>query len=219
MYKHHRKCTSNQETESQNNRKFSRQGNWDPVRNVTKHTYKKATQYSDSSKKPSCFSVCQIQLCFCLSHILASSLHAHCCRQRCKRGKQPTFALSLIFWPNTKDIATSASFFSIPPPSLLPLAPSSSFSCFWNGNQKNSTRSALHFFFYMAILQQYFSALNRIKAYLLTNVTSNTAILTNICITFCEYYTQYTSITKRCMKTSSSANDPQLYTFPHSLMS
>lgn len=60
-------------------------------------------------------------------------------------GKEPTFTLSLIFWPNTKDIATSASF-SLLPPSLLPLAPSSSFSCFWTGKKnKASTRVYLYF--------------------------------------------------------------------------
>lgn len=62
-------------------------------------------------------------------------------------GEQPTFALSLIFWPKTKDIATSVSFFSLLFPSLLPLTPSSSFSCFWN---RKKNQNDTHLFLYNA---------------------------------------------------------------------
>ncbi len=116
-------------------------------------------------KSPS--SVCYIKLCIsvCLSHVLASSLLAHCVRNRCETsGKQPTFALSLIFWPNTKDIATSVSFFSLSSPSLLPLAPSSSFSCFWNGNKKSPRVNFIFVCIFLYNASTFNIAQRRIKA-------------------------------------------------------
>lgn len=116
-----------------------------------------------------------------VAHVLASGLHSGWVRKRSElSGKQPTFALSLIFWPNTKDIATSASFFSLPPPSLLPLAPSSSFSCFWNGNPN------VNFRFVVVV------SFNRSSATPCTPVI----LFYNIYVTFYECLTQNTSLQK-----------------------
>lgn len=116
-----------------------------------------------------------------VAHVLASGLHSGWVRKRSElSGRQPTFALSLIFWPNTKDIATSASFFSLPPPSLLPLAPSSSFSCFWNGNPN------VNFRFVVVV------SFNRSSATPCTPVI----LFYNIYVTFYECLTQNTSLQK-----------------------
>lgn len=81
-----------------------------------------------------------------------------------QRGRiRHTFALSLIFWPNTKDCATSTSF-SLPFPSLFPLAPSSLFSGFWNDKRDSGPTQHLSIFKYRQFYDNTFNkALNRMK--------------------------------------------------------
>lgn len=80
-----------------------------------------------------------------------------------RRRIQQTFALSLIFWPNTKDCATSVSF-SLPFPSLFPLAPSSLFSGFWNDKRDSGPTQNLSIFKYRQFYDNTLNkALNRMK--------------------------------------------------------